>query len=108
MALKDRLIGEPFVDDSERPALEALLGVSLDGAPTVDIEPSLRLVCGAYVSSPQFLLAGVPSEDAAEVPRLVAAEDGFAAVCEDVRTRFERQSAPFVVTCDGVARAIQP
>jgi hypothetical protein len=61
--VKGRVIAEPWiVDDAERAATEALLGFPLrdriEGLDTAD-DP-LRRVCGALLTSPQFLLAGVP------------------------------------------------
>jgi hypothetical protein len=104
--LKDRLLGEPFVDEAERVPTETLLQVPLASQVAPTIEPRLRLLCGAYVASPQFLLGGWTPIDSTEVPALVAAEDGYPAACEDARGRFQTIGAPFAVDCADPVRVV--
>lgn len=86
-ALKDRLVGDARIDEkAERPALEAVLGVSLD-APSTKVSPAgLRRVCGALVSSPQFLLGGLVPQDAATLPKLLPPAFGYTTTCNGIAT----------------------
>jgi hypothetical protein len=89
VALKDRLIGEPAVDDpAERAALEALLGGGLDtpAAEVPELAARVRQLCGVLLSSPQFLLSGAAGQGGA-VPRLTPAAWQFDAVCGRVAGR---------------------
>ncbi len=87
VALKDRLLGRATIDEAaERPALEAILGSTLDAdANTLsDAAGSLRKVCGAIVSSPQFLLAGLTPKDTSAVPMLTPVSASYGAICRQV------------------------
>jgi hypothetical protein len=85
LALKDRVLSEAFVDDAgERPALEALLGVSLDAPAAQAGEDGVRRVCGALLSSPQFLLGGSARQERDPVPLLTPPELGYGPVCQAV------------------------
>ncbi len=70
--LKDQLLARPGIGDAaERAVLEAVAGAPFDAPLTSALEPGLRLVCGALLASPQFLLAGDPGatpEELSEVP----------------------------------------
>lgn len=80
-ALKERLVGDARLGDGEeRAAWEELLGASLDSGPAD--EAGLRSACGALLSSPDFLLVGVPQDAPTERPGAVLAGDSFAAHCE--------------------------
>jgi hypothetical protein len=103
LTLKDRLIGEPWLDDaSERSALATVFG-ALDAPFTLADRDRLRGVCGALLTSPQFMLQGlVPSRGHADVrPPLTVCLPGEPcsprAVCEAWRTSFER--AGYNLTC---------
>jgi hypothetical protein len=99
LALKDRLVGEPWIDEvAERPALEALLGAPLDARATRALEPGLRALCGALAASPAFLLGGRAPLDARAVPRLTPVEARYRPACERLALRVEAR-APYVVTC---------
>jgi len=68
-ALSERLIGDPRLDGLEG-AIEALTGVDLD-TPLASLDrpdQPLRRICGALLSTPQFLLEGVPDPSPAERP----------------------------------------
>jgi hypothetical protein len=100
VALKDRLVSDPELSDAaERAAIEAMVGspVSTRAADVTDLEGGLRRVCGAIMSSPQFLLAGQSSQKPAGAPLLVAPDASFDAVC----TRLAAFTLPgnLTVTC---------
>ncbi len=82
-ALKDRLLGEPAITvPSEVAALAAITG-PLEGPATGITAATLRELCGAFVNTPQFLLAGIAGRGG-EVPKLTPASASYAAVCTDV------------------------
>jgi hypothetical protein len=100
VALKDRLLSDPTVDDAgEQAALEAMLGAGLDmpAASVTGLDNKLRRVCGALLSSPQFLLGGQSLQAAAPVPRLTPTEASFATVCAAVAGRALPEN--LAVTC---------
>ena len=87
LALKDRMIGQASIDDAkEKPALEAILGSTLDAdASTIPaLSTGLREVCGVIASSAQFLLMGIPPADAIAVPKLTPTPASYASVCASV------------------------
>lgn len=82
-ALKDRLLGEPAINvASEIDALTAVTG-SLDGPASGVTRATLRELCGAFVNTPQFLLAGIAGRGG-DVPKLTPANAGYAAICTEV------------------------
>jgi hypothetical protein len=93
-ALRDALLLRPDVADAERASLEALLGVPLTAPATRDLEPALRLICGATLVGPAWMLsldAGPTSAPPFQVPRAddctnarawLSAE-GLTLVCEE-------------------------
>lgn len=80
VALKDRLVNEASIDETpaasggsgEAEAIEALFGASLDDptSAVADLEGSTRQLCGALLSSPQFLLGGLADPTNGPVPLL--------------------------------------
>lgn len=81
--MKDRLIGEPVVEEGEEAAaITAIVGALEDPASSVSAA-QLRQVCGAIVGSPQFLLQGIAGRGG-EVPKLTPANAGYDAVCADL------------------------
>jgi hypothetical protein len=81
LAVKDRMIGEPLiVDEVERTALAAVLGVGLDQPASAVAEDKLRRVCGVLLQSPQFLMQGMAGRGG-ERPRLTPASAGYDTVC---------------------------
>ncbi len=58
--LKDALLADPVIEGWERDVLAELLRAPLDGPAD---EAALRLACGLWLSSPQFLLDGDPLVD---------------------------------------------
>jgi hypothetical protein len=102
VALKDRLVAEPRVrEGAEQVGLEAILGAGLDtpAAAASGLEAKLRLVCGALMASPQFLLGGQAVQEALPVPRLTPPEDGLTPLCAALASR--PLSEGLTVTCSG-------
>jgi len=91
-ALKDRLLAESEIrPGNEEKALEALLGISIDArvADGQDVESTLRLACGLWLSTPDFHLLGDPgpqmSGEGSEFPALIPGAD-FLSTCRQVTT----------------------
>jgi hypothetical protein len=83
IALKDRLIGEPFIGEgAEADALVAIMG-PLDGPGGNANAGSLRRVCAALLGSPQYLLQGIAGKGG-DVPKLTPAAASYDAVCADL------------------------
>jgi hypothetical protein len=81
VALKDRLLGEPWIDATERPMLEALLGDDLGSRELEGLDDKLRKACGVFVSSPEFMLGGTVPDDSRAVPKLTPEEHSQLATC---------------------------
>lgn len=85
IALKDRLITDPVLTDpTEQALVEALLGYPVDTplSDVSDAEAGLRRLCGALLSSPQFLLAGYARTDRlGEQPTIVLPGSSFEELC---------------------------
>lgn len=86
--VKDRIVGEGWLSEGERAATETLLGFTLadrmTGTPDADVP--LRRVCGALLSSPQFLLSGLSSLEPPEDPPVLVPVPGtrFQEHCTDL------------------------
>lgn len=108
--LKDRLMGEPAITDAkEKAQLEGLFGASLssDANAVPDLPGSLRRVCGAMITTPQFLMLGVQPKDATEVPKATPPSATYQAVCSKVAAlpAFDKLS----ITCtDGQPLTVNP
>jgi hypothetical protein len=101
VALKDRMVGTTALDASlEVPALEGLLGqpLSAKASALTSLNASLRQVCGAIASSPQFLLGGIVPSDAESVPALTPSSASYAALCAALA---QKSPDGVVVTCHG-------
>jgi hypothetical protein len=70
-ALKDRLIARGSITSEEQGLIEALLSAPLDRpmAEAGDLEPALRVLCGAILISPDYFLS-MDAGPAGEVPML--------------------------------------
>jgi hypothetical protein len=86
--VKDRLITEPAIAGAgEVAALEDVMGVQLTATVSEvgagQAEQAARRLAGVLVSSPQFLLAGVPApdQDPADDPVLVVPGTGTGPLC---------------------------
>lgn len=95
VALKDRLIGEPFISDvagpsgtSEAQAMEAFLGRPLDTHVLLvpDLQSDMRSLCGVLLASPQFMLSGVAARGG-DIPQLTLSEASFYTICVDLASR---------------------
>jgi hypothetical protein len=85
--LKDRIMGEPAVTPgAEKTMIEGIFGASLnsDANALVDLSASLRKVCGAMITSPQFLLLGVQPKDGSQVPSATPAASSYQTLCSKV------------------------
>jgi hypothetical protein len=85
-ALKDRLLNDPGLDGpGEKEVLEALLGTAL-ASPADDpkSEERLRLACGTFLATPQFMLMGWPGPDRVGQSALAITPPGseFKTLCE--------------------------
>lgn len=88
-AIKDRLITEPTIEGpAEVAALEQLMGLALDTpmseVDTGELEVAARRLAGMLLSTPQFMLNGVPSrdQDPAKIPAFAVPGTNTAALCE--------------------------
>jgi hypothetical protein len=100
LALKDRLIGEATIEPTaEQPALEALFGTALTtpAASVAELEDRTRALCGALVSTPQFLLSGLASRGAPTIPLLTPDAASFDTTCTTIAGL--RLPANLPVTC---------
>ncbi len=72
VALKDRLHTAPALDRDEQAAITALLGAPGNAAVTdvdpIALESGLRLVAGALLRAPQFVLAGAVEVPSVQLP----------------------------------------
>lgn len=83
IALKDRLIGEPFIaPGAETDALVAIMG-ALENPGDNANGGNLRRVCAALLGSPQFLLQGIAGKGG-DVPKLTPASASYDAVCAEL------------------------
>lgn len=102
VALKDRLVGEPWIDPADEKAqLEALVGAPLDSTNLGALDGQLRAVCGVLVSSPQFMLGGLVPKDTRDVPKLTPPEITYAGTCGYVAQYLAQTGAPYEITCAG-------
>jgi hypothetical protein len=99
IALKDRLLGEPAIDAAEKTDLEALVGGSLDATDLTGLDQKLRAVCGVLVSTPAFMLGGIPPADTRVVPALTPPAISYAGTCGYVAQYVTASAAPYTVTC---------
>ncbi|MEM9489764.1 MAG: hypothetical protein AAGC55_11500, partial [Myxococcota bacterium] len=119
-ALKDRLVGDSAISTvagasgiSEAQALEAIYGTSLDspGSALFDLEARTRALCGALLSSPQFLLTGFapeadPNDAERPIPLLTPERHSFSAVCNELALRLE--SRGLTVACGADFVTVEP
>lgn len=111
IALKDRLLGEPWIDgDEERKAIEALAGAPLESKNPK--EAGLRAVCGAFASTPQLMLGGIVPVDARDVPRLTPKEVSYLTICFELAARISELSlhdprAAYAVDCEGAVATVK-
>ena len=116
VALKDRLITDPRLDDAQEIALmEAFMGVSLDATVAdvgaADATAAARRLTGALLNTPQFMLDGVapPPLDASDDPVIVVPGTETARLCQDFVALADQSAAwdALSATCDGDALTVQ-
>jgi hypothetical protein len=97
VALKDRLTARGPIGAEEQQLIEALLQEPLDQplASAPDLEPALRVLCGALLISPDYLLATDPAP-VGEVPSLTL---DLAADCQRMQTLLA--SVGVTASCEG-------
>lgn len=104
VALKDRLVGAPSIDAEEAPMLEALMGDQLASTTLTSLDADLRKVCGALVSSPQFMLGGVPPKDTRAIPKLTPTEVSYPSICAALSAAL---SASYSIECDPTSLSVK-
>ncbi len=85
--LKDRIMGETTITDTtEKSLMQSIVGSSMDADPTTlaDLNGTLRQVCGAMITSPQFLMLGVQPKDGTDVPALTPTVNSYQTLCTAV------------------------
>ncbi|MCX5743777.1 MAG: hypothetical protein NT062_14895 [Proteobacteria bacterium] len=86
-ALKDRVVGNPAIaadpEDPERKALIDVIGGPLEAPAAMINTAKLRTVCGALLSSPQFLLQGMAGRGGGR-PRLTPSNVSYATICGEL------------------------
>lgn len=97
LALKDRLIARGEVDPEEKALIEALLETPLDVpiSEAGDIEPAIRVLCGAILISPDYFLSIDPG-GVGPIPALALDDTRD---CEWAATLLATQD--IAVTCEG-------
>jgi hypothetical protein len=100
VAVKDRLVGEPFIGGlEERQQIEALVQTNLGSTNLTGLEPRLRAFCGVLVSTPQFMLGGLVPVDTNVTPKLTPNDVSYAATCGEVASVVAQLGAPYEITC---------
>lgn len=105
IALKDRLVGEPWLEPTaEAPAIEALLGAPLSGTDLTGLDAELRRMCGVLVSTPQFMLGGLVPKDTRDVPKLTLPNVTYDRTCGLLAKRLY---ATYKITCGGTTTVVK-
>jgi len=108
VAVKDRILADPTLEDGEeRVLLEDLLGTTLDtpASQTEDLEQALRWACSAFLASPSFQFAGLATTPArGSSGRLVPTGSSFEDFCAAAADWFE----PGRMTCTDSAVTLAP
>jgi len=100
IALKDRLVGEPWIEPvSEKPQIEALVKTNLADTNITGLDARLRSFCGVLVATPQFMLGGIVSVDTTDVPKLTPPEISYEGTCSYVAFVAGQVGAPYTITC---------
>jgi hypothetical protein len=110
VALKDRLVNEPFVADVEAALIADLFGlasldVSLAEAPTWHLR--VRNLCGALLESPLFLIEGLPVRSSEVEPTLVVGDTSYEALC-NAWAPLVLPSSEYVVECGASTLTVSP
>jgi len=101
IAVKDRLVGEPWIETTrEKPLLSSLLASSLDDDKLTFLDVRARVYCGVLVSSPQFMLGGLVPRDTNELPKLMLPETSYATMCTSIAVAAQSLGTPYTIKCD--------
>jgi hypothetical protein len=101
IAVKDRLVGEPWIENTrEKPLLVSLLASSLDDDKLTFLDVRARIYCGVLVSSPQFLLGGLVPRDTEQLPKLNLPQTSYATMCTSIALAAQSLATPYTITCD--------
>jgi hypothetical protein len=102
IAVKDRLVGEPWIESTkEKPLVTSLLGTDLDDKQLTFLELRARSYCGVLVSSPQFMLGGIVPRDTNELPKLVLPGTSYDAMCSGLAFAVQQMATPYAMSCVG-------
>jgi hypothetical protein len=100
IAIKDRLVGEPWIESSkERSLLTSLLAANLDDKQLAFLDTRARVYCGMLLSSPQFLLGGIVPRDSNESPKLILPETSYDSVCAGFALAAQLIPTSYSITC---------
>lgn len=108
-AIKDRLITEPTITGpAEEAVIAALFGFDLDtpmnGLDTGMLETGARRFAGMLLSTPQFMLAGVPGpdQDPAAIPAFAAPGTDTKSLCDYLAPQILGGQYNFTCSADGL------
>lgn len=101
IALKDRLVGEPWIENTkEKPLIADLVGSNLDDKSLAFLDVRVRAYCGVLVSSPQFMLGGMVPADTNAMPKLSLPGTSYDAMCMNIAASAGQIAAPYTITCE--------
>lgn len=108
-AIKDRLITEPTIDGpAEIAAIEGVIGLPLatpmSQADSGQLEAGARRFVGMLLSTPQFMLSGVPSrdQDPASIPAFAVPGTDTQSLCDLHAPQILGDQFPWTCSADGV------
>jgi hypothetical protein len=100
VAVKDRLIGEPWIEpNQEKPLVANLVTGNLNDTKSDLWDLQARVYCGVLVSSPQFMLGGIVPRDAQEIPKLTLPEVSYSTLCSNLTAVAKLNDAPYTINC---------
>lgn len=100
IAVKDRLVGEPWIENTkEKPLLVSLLSEDLGDKQLSFLELRARNYCGVLLSSPQFMLGGIVPRDTNELPKLVLPETSYDTMCAGIALAAQQMTTPYTISC---------
>ncbi|MGB1013811.1 MAG: hypothetical protein ACPG4T_06745 [Nannocystaceae bacterium] len=93
--LRDRLLVSPTLLNGEAALLEELTGLEADtpvaAIPREQLEAGLRASVGAWIATPQFMLAGMSPQPGQKPPRLLLADSSREVLCAYYLPRLNQQ-----------------
>jgi hypothetical protein len=104
IAVKDRLIGEPWIEPmQEKNLIATLVTGDLDNKQSDFWEVQARAYCGVVLSSPQFMLGGMVPRDVQEIPKLTLPQVSYGSLCSNLVATAKLNNAPYVMNCNGTS-----